>query len=90
MAILGPDLNPVLILQVIKVGDLDYPDLEILDPHRSMIVSVVSSRVAMKSMSITEEGVEEAPAAEEGAEEAPAADEGAASEEGAAEENTEE
>jgi len=69
------------IAQVIKVGDLDYPDLEILDPHRSMIVSVVSSRVAMKSMTVTEEGAE----AEEGAEEAPAA-----AEEGTTGENAEE
>ncbi|HYW96224.1 MAG TPA: 50S ribosomal protein L25/general stress protein Ctc [Bacteroidales bacterium] len=75
------DISGLDIAQVIKVGDLDYPDLEILDPHRSMIVSVVSSRVAMKSMTVTEEGAE----AEEGAEEAPAA-----AEEGTTGENAEE
>ncbi len=35
-----------------KLSDLNYPNLEILDPHRSMVVSVVSSRVAMKDMEV--------------------------------------
>ena len=62
------DITNVDIAEVIKVGDLNYPNLEILDPHRSMVVSVVSSRVAMKGMSLTEEGVEaEAAEAAEGA-----------------------
>lgn len=49
------DITNVDIGQVIKIGDLEYPNLEILDPHRSMVVSVVSSRVAMKGMIIEEE-----------------------------------
>lgn len=43
----------------IKIGDLEYPNLEILDPHRSMVVSIVSSRVAMKGMAEGEEAGEE-------------------------------
>lgn len=61
------DITDLDIGQVIKIGDLEYPDLEILDPHRSMIVSVVSSRVAMKGMIIEEEVEEEAEEGEEGA-----------------------
>ncbi len=62
------DITNVDIGEVIKIGDLEYPNLEILDPHRSMIVSVVSSRVAMKGMIIEEEGAEEEAAeGEEGA-----------------------
>ncbi len=60
------DITDLDIGQVIKIGDLDYPNLELLDPHRSMIVSVVSSRVAMKGM-IIEEEVEEEAEGEEGA-----------------------
>ncbi len=74
------DISNVNTGEVIKVGDLTYPNLEILDPHRSMVVSVVSSRVALKGMSITEEGVEVEAAAAEGT---PAAGEG--TEEAAAE-----
>ncbi|MFW5644842.1 MAG: 50S ribosomal protein L25 [Bacteroidota bacterium] len=61
------DITQLDIGQVIKIGDLGYPNLEILDPHRSMIVSVVSSRVAMKGMVIEEEGAEEEAAEGEGA-----------------------
>ena len=52
------DITNVNIGDVIKVGDLNYPNLEILDPHRSMVVSAVSSRVAMKGMTVTEEAGE--------------------------------
>jgi large subunit ribosomal protein L25 len=58
------DITNLDIGQVIKIGDLEYPDLEILDPSRSMIVSVVSSRVAMKGMTIEEPEAEEAEGAE--------------------------
>lgn len=61
------DITNVDIGQVIKVGDLSYPNLELLDPHRSMVVSVISSRLAAKGMEIPEET--EVSAAE-GAEEA--------------------
>ena len=78
------DITDVAIGDVIKIGDLSYPNLEILDPARSMIFAVVSSRVS-KGMEIEEveaegeEGEEGAEAAE-GAEapaEAAAEDDGA-------------
>jgi large subunit ribosomal protein L25 len=78
------DITNVEIGDVVKIGDLSYENLEILDPARSMIYSVVSSRVSMKGMEIEEPEVEaeEGEEAAEG-EEAPA--EGAAEEETAAE-----
>ena len=73
------DITDVAIGDVIKIGDLSYPNLEILDPARSMIFAVVSSRVS-KGMEIEEVEVEaeEGEEGEEGAEaaegdEAPAA-----------------
>ena len=53
------DMTNVDISQVIKVGDLDYKKLELLDPHRSMVVSVISSRLAMKAATIEEAPAEE-------------------------------
>ena len=79
------DITNVDVADVVKIGDLSYDNLEILDPHRSMVVSVVSSRVAMKGMIIEEPEVE----GEEGAE----GEAGAEGEEGAeatAEESSEE
>jgi large subunit ribosomal protein L25 len=49
------DISNVDISEVIAVGDLKFNNLEILDPLRSMVVAVVSSRVAMKSMTIEED-----------------------------------
>ena len=49
---------------MIKVGDLTYSNLEILDPSRSMIFAVVSSRIS-KGMEMGEAEAEaEAEAAE--------------------------
>lgn len=48
------DITNVDISNVIKVGDLSYPGIELLDSDRSMVLSVVSSRVAMKGMTIDE------------------------------------
>ncbi len=69
------DITDLDISQVIKIGDLEYPNLELLDPHRSMIVSVVSSRVAMKGMEL-EEPEAEAEGEEAEGEEGEAAAEG--------------
>jgi len=71
------DITDVEIGDVIKIGDLSYDNIEILDPARSMIFSVVSSRVSMRGMEIDEPETEaeEAVEGEEGAEaesEAPA------------------
>jgi large subunit ribosomal protein L25 len=40
------DITNVSIGDVIKVGDLAYDNLEILDPSRSMIYAIVSSRIS--------------------------------------------
>ncbi len=73
------DITDVAIGDVIKIGDLSYDNLEILDPSQSMIFAVVSSRIS-KGMEMGEaeaEAEEAAEAAEiasaEGGE-APAAD----------------
>jgi large subunit ribosomal protein L25 len=44
------DMTNVEIGNVIKVEDLSYPKIELLDPARSMVVSVISSRLAAKGM----------------------------------------
>lgn len=71
------DITDVAVGDVIKVGDLQYDNLEVLDPSRSMIYAIVSSRVSAKGM---EMGEDEAAAAEAAAEIADAAEgvEGAA------------
>ena len=71
------DITKVEIGQVIKIGDLSFPNLEVLDPKRSMIFAIVSSRVSMKGMDITEAEGEEGMVTEgeEGAAAAEAAEE---------------
>ncbi len=88
------DITNVDISDVVKIGDLDYPNLEILDPARSMMVSVVSSRVALKGMELEDpdavkEEVEEGEEGEEGAAEGAEGVEGAEGGESAAEEGKE-
>ena len=80
---LDVDITTLDIGDSLKVGDLEFDDLEVLDPYRAMVVGVVSSRLIAKGMQEAvveeEEVVEEAVEGEEeeeGAEEgAPAADE---------------
>jgi len=80
--VLDIDITDVAIGDVIKIGDLNYDNLEILDPSRSMIFAVVSSRIS-KGMEMGEAEMEAAEAAEAAAEgeeaaegaEAPAAEE---------------
>ena len=74
------DVEDVAIGDVIKIGDLSYDNIEILDPSRSMIYSVVSSRIS-KGMEIGELEAEALEAAEAAAEAEGA--EGAEGEEGA-------
>jgi large subunit ribosomal protein L25 len=57
------DITNLEIGQVIKVGDLSYANIELTDPSRSMIVSVISSRLAMKGTELPEDAAA-APAAE--------------------------
>ncbi len=67
--VLEIDMTNIDIGHVIKVGDLSYPDIELLDPARSMVVAIISSRLAAKGMGeeevVVAPVVEEAPAAEE-------------------------
>ena len=72
--VLEIDINDVELGESIKIGDLSYDNLEILDPSRSMIFAVVSSRIS-KGMEMGED--------EEAAEAAAEAAEGAEGEEGA-------
>jgi large subunit ribosomal protein L25 len=60
------DITNVGIGQSVKIGDLNYEDLEIIDNKRAMIVSVDVSRLSLK------EGEAAAPGAEAPAAEAPA------------------
>jgi large subunit ribosomal protein L25 len=48
--ILEVDMTNVDIGHVIKVEDLSYPNIELIDPARSMVVAVLSSRLAAKGM----------------------------------------
>mgnify|MGYP003573579793 CR=1 FL=1 len=83
--VLDIDITDVAISDAIKIGDISYDNLEILDPSRSMIFAVVSSRISKgMEMGEAEAEAEEAAAAAaeaDGAEggEAPAADEDAGS-----------
>jgi len=81
------DITDTEIGDVIKIGDLSYENIEILDPPRSMIYSIVSSRVSMKGMELVEPEAEvaEGEEVEEGAEGevAPEAEEGEEKESGA-------
>ena len=52
------DMTSLDIGEFLKVGDLDYENLEILDPAKAMVVGVVSSRLIAKGME--EEVIEEA------------------------------
>lgn len=75
--VLEVDITHVAIGDVIKIGDLSYDNLEILDPSRSMIFAVVSSRIS-KGMALGEDEIE-AEEGEEGAEAAEGGEEAAAS-----------
>ncbi|MEE9460631.1 MAG: 50S ribosomal protein L25/general stress protein Ctc [Bacteroidales bacterium] len=87
------DLTDMNIGESIKIGDLVYDNLEILDPPRAMVVGVVSSRLIAKGLrEALPEEVEEVAAeeVEEGeappTDEAPAAREGESSKEGSSKE----
>jgi len=76
------DMTDVDIGEFLKVGDLEYENIEVLDPPRAMIVGVVSSRLIAKGLREIVEEVEEEEeveleeGAEEGDEAAPDADAG--------------
>jgi large subunit ribosomal protein L25 len=62
--VLEIDITDIEIGEVIKIGDLTYDNLEILDPSRSMIFAVVSSRISKGMEMGEEEATAEAEAAE--------------------------
>jgi large subunit ribosomal protein L25 len=69
------DITDLDVGQTIKVSELSYDGIEILDPPRAMVVAVISSRLAMKGMEIPETVEEEAEAEAEGEEAAEGAEE---------------
>jgi large subunit ribosomal protein L25 len=62
------DITDLDIGDSLKVGDLDYDNLEVLDPSRAMVVGVVSSRLIAKGLRESVEEEEEAAEAAEAAE----------------------
>jgi large subunit ribosomal protein L25 len=66
------DITEVKIHQSIKVGDLSFDKVELLDPKKAMVLGVATSRVALKPEELEAEAAEaaaaEAAAAEAGAE----------------------
>jgi large subunit ribosomal protein L25 len=80
---LAKDLPEVLLIDItklkinegIKVGDLSFKNIELLDMKKAMVLSVATSRVAQKTdAEIEAEEAETAAATEEGTEEAAAAE----------------
>ncbi len=49
------DITNLDIGQTIKINELGYEGIEILDPPRAMVVAVISSRLAMRGMEMPEE-----------------------------------
>ena len=58
--VLEIDITELNIGDSFKVRDLKYNDLELLDPPQSMIVGVISSRIAAKGMTVVTEAPEAA------------------------------
>ena len=59
------DITELAIGDSIKVHQLDYDKLEILDPQRAMVVAVISSRMSIKESELEEEEGEEGEEGEE-------------------------
>lgn len=57
--VLSIDITKVGIGGVIKVSNLKYPNLELLDPAQAMVVGVVASRLSAKGGTADEEDEEE-------------------------------
>jgi large subunit ribosomal protein L25 len=68
---LDVDITNLKIHQGIKVGDLSYPGIELLDPKKSLVLTIATSRVAQKS---EEEVAAEGATAEAATPAAPAAE----------------
>ncbi|MDZ7634820.1 MAG: hypothetical protein U5L72_10550 [Bacteroidales bacterium] len=63
------DITNIEIGQSVKIGDLSYDKLEVIDNKRAMIVSVEVSRVSIKDEEAAAVPAAEAPEAEAPAEE---------------------
>lgn len=64
------DITELKIHESVKVSDLSFDKIELMDPKKSMVLTIATSRVAQKEEEIAVEGAEAAaPAAEEGTEE---------------------
>lgn len=64
--VLQIDITDLNIGDSFKVKDINYKNLELLDPKQSLVVGVVSSRLAAKGMELPEEAAAAAPAEGEG------------------------
>lgn len=62
--VLEIDITKLAIGMSVKIHDLSYQNLEILDPGRAMIVAVSSSRLSAKDEALFEDGEESAEGAE--------------------------
>ena len=61
------DITELKIHESIKVGDLSFDKFELVDPKKSMILTIATSRVAQKEEEAPAEGAEAAAPAAEGA-----------------------
>jgi large subunit ribosomal protein L25 len=65
------DISPLKIHDSVKVGDLSFDNIELIDPKNQMVLTIATSRVAQKTdEEIASEAATAAPAAEAEAEEA--------------------
>ena len=62
------DITDLDVGNKIRIGDLNYEGLTLMETHRALVVQVISSRLAAKGMTIAEEVPEAAPAEAEEAE----------------------
>lgn len=57
------DITPLTIHQSVKVGELSYDNIELLDPKKSMVLNIATSRVAQTTAEEEAAGAEAAAAA---------------------------
>jgi large subunit ribosomal protein L25 len=63
------DITELKIHESVKVGDLSFDKIELMDQKKSMVLTIATSRVALKEEETPVEGAEAAVPAAEGAEE---------------------
>ncbi len=68
------DITDLKIHEGVKIGDLSFDKIELLDPKKSMVLTIATSRVAQKTDEEVLAETAAATAAAEGAAEAPAAE----------------